>query len=537
MLVKRLGAAWLIVAAAVRAAAVTSGTMTALRSAIRENDWETAATLTPASASLDGAERAALLQELEAMTTRVRAGARGVEAAAKRGSANGAGSYLRSISPAYQWAQNSTACFLEVKYAAKWGAPAATGAKIDAVDFTNSDDENGHSILRVKATTPEQVFELDLALYGALDLEKSSWNTGSVGRVNVVLFKATAGHWSKLSAGKAPPNAKFWFELQESLSYDSSWMRSNEETSRPKNEFNPSLAAPIQPASKSTAAVASADLDKTAKTGATSEEASKELASKPASSSAEIVLSINEALEVDLAAAVKRAEAARTAANRTYAAARNDTTAATKHRKEVARAVAAAKRHIARQPPRWLLGWLSTSFGMSSSTAKTSTIAKSPSEPSTIGAWAARRAVQSPIAWPFVLWVERVRGSAIAVEYEKKVNGGPKKGSKTAATRTETLSSTTSMMSPQTGQFILMGVLWLTVSLGMYGCIELTYLAWLTTKVHSKPKDNGKVAMNKGPKKVGAVPTSSWWSLSLQGAHPCSFYTPRSCNEYFFLRA
>ena len=528
MSIKHLGAVWLFVAAIVRAATVTTSTMTALRSAIQENDWEAAASLTSAFASLNSAERAALLQELEAMTTRVRASARGVEAAAKRGSAGGKGSHLRSVSPAYQWAQNSTVCFVEVKYAAKWGAPAATGAKIDAVDFINADDENGHSTLRVKATTPEQVFELDLALHGALDSEKSSWNTGSVGRVNVVLVKAKAGHWSQLTSGKAPPNAKYWFELQESLSYGSSWMRSGEETSQSKEEANAPPAAPAQPeASESATNVVAAEEEKTAKTTAPSKDAIESTGSKVASSRVETILSIDESLEAGLAAAAKRAEVAQTAANSTYAAARNESTAHSKHRKETARAEAAAKRRTSRNPPRWLLNWFSSSRSSDSSNSALNSLSK----PSTIGAWAAQWAVQSPAAWSCVLWVEHVRGSAVALEYEKKITGGSKKAPKLAASVPATTSSTF-ITSPKTGQFILLGALWLAITLGMYGCIELAQLIWLLIKSNSKLKASGKAASSKAPKIARAVPTQSysWLIQSLRGIlMPCAPFEVLYC--------
>jgi hypothetical protein len=537
LLYRLLVAASLAIAAIAGASAAPEATAAALREAVAANDWAAAAALAPASASLSGAERVAIMQELEAVAALVRAGARGVEAAAKRGAAGGKGGHLRSVSPAFQWAQNTTVCFVEVKYAAKWGAPAATGAKVEEVDFSTGagggdvSAGNNHSTLRVAATTPEQTFELRLTLFGALDVGNSSWSTGSVGRLTLVLAKAKTGHWPQLTAGAPPPNAKYWFELQESLSYDSGWMRSSDGPSRkPGAVAEGATAAASASAATAAAARAAESLSAVLSEPVSTTNANSTEAFEAATSDTVTPVGLvdpledpaENPLEAALAAAASRAEAARTAVGAASAAARNDTALATKARKAVARATAAAKRRVAHHPPRWLLGWLGSSSSSRSSSSNSS------SGHSAVGAWAARWAVQSRTAWPVVLWVETARENILAAKTTKSVKGFKDKSKASAGSEAASAAAT-----PAAGhrKSVLVGALVLAAALGAGGLIVLGRLTWAAavggrSSAKRNAPEHGKTgkALPKGraapPLSRGEPRQPPRWLFPLEGAAP-----------------
>jgi hypothetical protein len=122
---------------------------------------------------------------------------------------------IQRISPAFQWAQNSSAVFLQIKYAARWNAPGALEADPLNVTFTDKhfflDGMGAHS-----GVTKQYV--LDLQLLDYIDTSRSSWATGSVGKLTVTLAKLYRGKvWPRLLLEKSKKisNMGVWSGMQE----------------------------------------------------------------------------------------------------------------------------------------------------------------------------------------------------------------------------------------------------------------------------------------------------------------------------------
>jgi len=104
------------------------------------------------------------------------------------------------IVPALQWAQSPDSVFLNVKFSHKMDAPATLDVVVDQVEFTNR-------TLRLRASKERKAFELDLALFGAIDPERSTWTLGSVGRITVTLAKQLADDGASASPKGASEGA------------------------------------------------------------------------------------------------------------------------------------------------------------------------------------------------------------------------------------------------------------------------------------------------------------------------------------------
>jgi len=119
------------------------------------------------------------------------------------------------VSPACQWAQNSTHVFLAVKFAQRWNAPGALEVENETVDISEcclSFTAFGeHSFIRRR-------YHLSFEFFRSLEAKASSWSLASVGRMTVILSKVKPGNWPMLlssSAGPPPKNLGVWRDMKE----------------------------------------------------------------------------------------------------------------------------------------------------------------------------------------------------------------------------------------------------------------------------------------------------------------------------------
>jgi len=119
------------------------------------------------------------------------------------------------VSPASQWAQNSTHIFLAVKFAQRWNAPGALEVENETVEISecclNFTAFGEHSFIRRR-------YRLSFELFRPLLPKASSWSLASVGRMSVTLSKAKAANWPRLlssGAGTAPKNLGIWRDMKE----------------------------------------------------------------------------------------------------------------------------------------------------------------------------------------------------------------------------------------------------------------------------------------------------------------------------------
>lgn len=127
---------------------------------------------------------------------------------------------LNEVQCALQWAQNSTAVFLGVKYAARWSAPGAIeiadlSVKMNSCCF-ELEGYGHHSSVRKR-------YIVNLTLFGDIDAAKSSWSASSVGRMTATLQKAVAGRWSRLAKTKEKaklPAITTWLDMEEKWAHE-----------------------------------------------------------------------------------------------------------------------------------------------------------------------------------------------------------------------------------------------------------------------------------------------------------------------------
>jgi len=129
---------------------------------------------------------------------------------------------IQRVSPAFQWAQNASAVFLQIKYAARFNAPGSLDLKPVNVTFTDTqfilDGMGSHS-----GVTKQYV--LDIALMDYIDTARSYWQAASVGKMTVTIAKLHVGkHWPRLLSDKSKkiPNMGQWSAIQEKQKESSS---------------------------------------------------------------------------------------------------------------------------------------------------------------------------------------------------------------------------------------------------------------------------------------------------------------------------
>jgi len=131
--------------------------------------------------------------------------------AAYRGRTQG----LDEVPCALQWAQNSSAVFVGVKYAARWSAPGAIEVVDVKVNISRCCFEltgfGHHSSVRKR-------YAVNLDLYGDIVAETSSWSAASVGRLTATLQKADASvKWPRLTQAKSRSKHQIgkWLDMEE----------------------------------------------------------------------------------------------------------------------------------------------------------------------------------------------------------------------------------------------------------------------------------------------------------------------------------
>jgi hypothetical protein len=121
-----------------------------------------------------------------------------------------------AISPAFQWAQNSTSILLQVKLTRRWNAPGSANLVSQefrsenecSIEFGGFGEHSGH----------KYHYKLDLELFEEIDESKSSIKDQSAGRYLIVLAKKTPGvYWPRLlrESGKKFDNMHVWLEMSE----------------------------------------------------------------------------------------------------------------------------------------------------------------------------------------------------------------------------------------------------------------------------------------------------------------------------------
>eukprot|EP00746_Dinoflagellata_sp_MGD_P014719 gnl/MRDRNA2_/MRDRNA2_132405_c0_seq1.p1 gnl/MRDRNA2_/MRDRNA2_132405_c0~~gnl/MRDRNA2_/MRDRNA2_132405_c0_seq1.p1 ORF type:complete len:378 (+),score=74.45 gnl/MRDRNA2_/MRDRNA2_132405_c0_seq1:57-1190(+) len=125
---------------------------------------------------------------------------------------------ISTIRPALQWAQGKSSVHLNIKYSARFNAPGALRVENLMVNFTDGgltmSADGEHSGIRKR-------YELDLKFFAAINAQKSSWNSGSVGKLSMTVAKKTAGKWSRLLKDpKKVHNIQMWQSYQEQLDHE-----------------------------------------------------------------------------------------------------------------------------------------------------------------------------------------------------------------------------------------------------------------------------------------------------------------------------
>lgn len=129
--------------------------------------------------------------------------------------------YARAVdvSPAMQWAQNSTHVFLAIKFCQRWNAPGALEVENETVSFAggcfNFTAFGEHSFIRRRYHLSFELFQPTLSA-------ASSWFFASAGRVTVIIAKALPGNWPRLMAAGIvePKNLGVWRDMREKWKED-----------------------------------------------------------------------------------------------------------------------------------------------------------------------------------------------------------------------------------------------------------------------------------------------------------------------------
>jgi hypothetical protein len=123
------------------------------------------------------------------------------------------------VSPAMQWAQNSTHVFLAVKFAQRWNAPGALEVENHTVEFStccfNFTAYGEHSFIRRK-------YHLSFELFRQTTTDASSWFLAAAGRMTVIFAKAKPANWPRLflQADLQPKNLGVWLDMREKWKSD-----------------------------------------------------------------------------------------------------------------------------------------------------------------------------------------------------------------------------------------------------------------------------------------------------------------------------
>lgn len=141
----------------------------------------------------------------------------------------------------FQWAQNSTAIFLTVKFSHRWSSPGALKVHDEKAAVTdccfNFSASGEHSQLRKRYT-------LDLRFYREVEPARWSWQHAAAGRITVEIKKKVPDKWPRLLASKDKHyNMAMWDSMHAKWSSDlEKWERHVTETKRKKKKEGETLS-------------------------------------------------------------------------------------------------------------------------------------------------------------------------------------------------------------------------------------------------------------------------------------------------------
>jgi hypothetical protein len=121
----------------------------------------------------------------------------------------------QKVPPAFQWAQNDTAVFIQLKYSRRFNAPGAVDVEDFNCTFTNSSlvfsAIGGHSGKRFE-------YALNLDFFDSINPELSSWNIGSVGKVFLTIMKQSVSKWPRLLLTNVKiDNMHYWYDFGDQM--------------------------------------------------------------------------------------------------------------------------------------------------------------------------------------------------------------------------------------------------------------------------------------------------------------------------------
>jgi len=122
------------------------------------------------------------------------------------------------VTPAMQWAQNSTHVFLSVKFCTRWNAPGALEVENETVTFSdccfNFTAFGEHSFIRRR-------YHLSFELFRPANVASSSWFLAAAGRMTVMIAKASPANWPRLFHTESQPkNLGIWRDMREKWKSD-----------------------------------------------------------------------------------------------------------------------------------------------------------------------------------------------------------------------------------------------------------------------------------------------------------------------------
>ncbi|CAE8726222.1 unnamed protein product [Polarella glacialis] len=124
-------------------------------------------------------------------------------------------SRIGQVTCATQWAQNSSAVFLSVKFAHRWSSPGALKVQDEQIGVTdccfNFSATGDHSQLKKR-------YALDLHLFDEVRQDRWSWSLASAGRMTVEILKKTPAIWPRLHHSKSKPahlNLGVWDSMRD----------------------------------------------------------------------------------------------------------------------------------------------------------------------------------------------------------------------------------------------------------------------------------------------------------------------------------
>lgn len=123
------------------------------------------------------------------------------------------------VTPASQWAQNSTHVFMQVKFAQRWNAPGALEISNNTMEFTDCcmafEAYGEHSMILRR-------YSLALKFLEKIVPKESSWHLAAAGRMTVTMKKAKVANWGQLvhPSAEAPKNLGTWRDMRDRWTQD-----------------------------------------------------------------------------------------------------------------------------------------------------------------------------------------------------------------------------------------------------------------------------------------------------------------------------